>query len=131
MKLSYRGISYNSEPSVLVTSEGEIGGKYRGSDWRYRYPSHITPRQPNFKRKYRGIPYGTRPMTSAEVQSLSISCPVPTNVAYKITVNEATKTHLENIRRHLERRLQVAEASGNQELVRLLKAEEQQLVLNS
>ena len=130
MKLSYRGISYNSEPSFLITSEGEIGGKYRGSDWRYRYPSHIPQQQPNLERKYRGVPYGSRPIANTEVQSVSDSCPIPMGIAYKITVSEATQTHLENIRRHLERRLQVAEAGGNEELVRLLKAEEQQLALN-
>ncbi|MBC6418341.1 MAG: hypothetical protein GDA44_05885 [Prochloron sp. SP5CPC1] len=38
-------------------------------------------------------------------------------------VKEAEKTHLESIRRSLERRLQVAEASGNQSLVFLLQQE--------
>ncbi len=54
MKLSYRGATYETEPSTLEVTEGEIGGMYRGKPWkthnykqnrrRYFVPHNLTYR---------------------------------------------------------------------------------------
>ncbi|MCU0534327.1 MAG: DUF4278 domain-containing protein [Hydrococcus sp. Prado102] len=36
MKLTYRGVSYEYNPVVVETTTGQVGGKYRGLDWRFR-----------------------------------------------------------------------------------------------
>ncbi|NEO17884.1 MAG: DUF4278 domain-containing protein [Moorea sp. SIO4A1] len=41
MKLRYRGLSYDVQPSLLEVTEGEIGGIYRGQNWRYNYPKYV------------------------------------------------------------------------------------------
>lgn len=59
MKLSYRGISYDYNPPVLATTQGQLGGKYRGLDWRFRNMKKPPVLQPNFNLKYRGVYYQT------------------------------------------------------------------------
>lgn len=37
MKLSYRGASYEAEPSTPEVTEGGIGGLYRGQPWKVHH----------------------------------------------------------------------------------------------
>lgn len=136
MKLSYRGVSYEKDSSILDIIEGDIGGKYRGNDWKYHYPRHIPQQQPKLYRQYRGVSYSTRPLTSgesppmADTSTTATSCAVSLKYPRKIVTNYASQTHLDNIRRNLERRLQVAKAKGDESLIELLEQESQQLTLN-
>jgi hypothetical protein len=38
MKLSYRGLSYEAEPTTLEVTEGEIRGMYRTQAWKRHHP---------------------------------------------------------------------------------------------
>ncbi|PSF37735.1 hypothetical protein C7H19_09310 [Aphanothece hegewaldii CCALA 016] len=57
MKLTYRGVSYDYNPPVVETTDGNIGGKYRGLDWRFRNLKKPFVIQPIVKLTYRGVPY--------------------------------------------------------------------------
>jgi hypothetical protein len=58
MKLFYRGVSYESEPSTLEVTEGEIGGLYRGQAWRVHNPLQLRRREPAPRKlSYRGASY--------------------------------------------------------------------------
>ncbi|NEP57990.1 MAG: DUF4278 domain-containing protein [Symploca sp. SIO2G7] len=57
MKLSYRGISYEEQPSTLEVSEGEIGGKYRGQTWKIHRPKQNLRHSAFRQLTYRGISY--------------------------------------------------------------------------
>lgn len=57
MKLFYRGICYESQPSTLEVSEGEIGGTYRGNTWKVHKPKLFLRRQMPMERIYRGVTY--------------------------------------------------------------------------
>jgi hypothetical protein len=46
---------------------------------------------------------------------------------YQLSDRQAKQKHLENVRSNLERRLQVAEAQGNNQLVKILRDEFKQL----
>ena len=120
MKLSYRGAAYEYEPPTIDMVEGEVGGKYRGQPWRCSYPRHIPVPQPALDLKYRGVAYSTYPKAQesaiAKISNSRKVCP------------ELAETHLANIRRRLEHRLQVAKDSGDQKLIRMLEAESKQLV---
>ncbi|HAX78537.1 MAG TPA: hypothetical protein DCY88_22570 [Cyanobacteria bacterium UBA11372] len=120
MKMSYRGVAYEYEPPTIDMVEGEIGGKYRGQPWRCSYPRHIPVPQPALDLKYRGVAYSTygkaQPGAIAQTGNPRKVCP------------ELAETHLANIRRRLEHRLQVAKDSGDQKLIRMLEAESKQLV---
>jgi hypothetical protein len=131
MKLSYRGIGYEKEQTPVMMQEGEIGGKYRGQAWKYRYPRHVAPFQPTINKKYRGISYDYPVSTADSAASLTGKfCTLPAKQAGKVTVSGMSEAHLENIRRSLERRLQAAQAKGDTNLVQLLKHESQELTLN-
>ena len=135
MKLSYRGVDYEDEPLTLEVNEGEIGGKYRGQNWRYRYPRHIPHLQPKLHLQYRGVACSTRPISKTEGNTVprrevtATFCPVPIGKQGKGVADEVAKMHWENIRQNLERRLQIAKASGDETLVNLLEKESEQLAL--
>lgn len=57
MKLTYRGINYDSHPHSLEVSEGEVGGKYRGQEWRVHRVKGSAPRKSSGKFTYRGVTY--------------------------------------------------------------------------
>ena len=57
MQLSYRGICYQSNPSIIPTIRGEIIGKYRGVILRAKhYTTPLSPK-PSLDLKYRGVSY--------------------------------------------------------------------------
>ncbi|GFE67915.1 DUF4278 domain-containing protein [Chroococcus sp. FPU101] len=57
MKLTYRGVSYDYNPPVVETTDGETGGKYRGLDWRFRNLKKPFVLQPTVNLTYRGVAY--------------------------------------------------------------------------
>ena len=57
MKLTYRGISYEYNPVVVETTTGQVGGKYRGLDWRFRNLKKPPILAPRFNLTYRGVTY--------------------------------------------------------------------------
>lgn len=77
MKLTYRGVAYEYNPPVVETTLGEVGGKYRGLDWRFRNLKKPPVLQPTVDLTYRGVRYsrGTVPTVegteTAEVPALS------------------------------------------------------------
>lgn len=134
MRLSYRGIDYEKEIPILETNENEIGGKYRGQDWSYRYPRHIPQLKPKLYRQYRGTAYSTYPVAK-EGDSFTPNwneTGIYDSVALfskTIVSDEVSQIHLENMRRNLERRLQTARENGDENLIELLEKESKQLTL--
>lgn len=59
MKLMYRGVSYDYQPTVIETTEAEVGGKYRGLDWRFRNLKKAPAQKPTLDLVYRGVAYRT------------------------------------------------------------------------
>ncbi len=59
MKLQYRGVSYEYNPPEVETTLGEVGGKYRGLDLRFRNLKKPPVLQPTVDLKYRGVYYQT------------------------------------------------------------------------
>lgn len=57
MKLKYRGVAYESNPTHVTTVEGKVGGKYRGVPWQAKVPQIISVDEPSVDLKYRGVPY--------------------------------------------------------------------------
>jgi hypothetical protein len=75
MKLTYRGVSYDYNPPVVETTDGNIGGKYRGLDWRFRNLKKPFVLQPPVNLTYRGVAYNntaSTPVTESEVPVLSV-----------------------------------------------------------
>jgi hypothetical protein len=132
MKLSYRGNEYEYNPLPLEQTPEEIGGCYRGAKWKSSYPRHIPVPQPAAQLKYRGVSYCVGDPLEVELKML---CRQQREAASKAVVNQSKKgsnelvnTHRSNIRRDLERRLQVAQEKGDQALVGLLEDEARQIV---
>ena len=58
MKLSFLGNKYEYNPQRVEKSEGEVGGRYRGSLWKtHQYKVKNRHRQFSGKLTYRGVHY--------------------------------------------------------------------------
>ena len=125
MKLSYRGMKYDNASSFLEVTEGDIGGTYRGQTWRSHYVRHIPEPAPVHDLRYRGVAYRTGQAAVAMPTAAGArrTLPVSHRREREKELDEVSRMHLSNIRRSLERRMQVAKAQGDEKLVRLLEQE--------
>ena len=127
MKLSYRGVKYENTSPILEGTDGEIGGTCRGQAGKLSYARHIPEPAPLHDLKYRGVPYRTRGVAVAvPTSALAARRTLPTfdRRGRDKVLEKATRTHIDNIRSSLERRMQVAQAQGNDQLVRMLQQEQ-------
>jgi uncharacterized protein (DUF1684 family) len=132
MKLTYRGVDYESHPLAVETIPGEISGKYRGQQWRRHYPRHIPTPQPVAELKYRGVAYCVGdPLDIEAMQLRRQPQAIATANTTQKTGQELANTHLAHIRSNLEYRLQVARQKGDQTLIRLLEDEARQIMVGS
>ncbi|OCQ93911.1 hypothetical protein BCD67_20535 [Oscillatoriales cyanobacterium USR001] len=133
MKLTYRGTNYEYDIPAADMVESEVGGKYRGQGWNYRYPRHIPVPQQVYDLKYRGVEYKNTGTPNAEV-TLPKKTSEPRRAIAHISakpcvlVPDIAKVHRANLCNILDRRLQVAKARGDEKLLRLLEFEAQQMV---
>lgn len=125
MRLSYRGVKYENTSPLLEVREGEIGGTYRGQTWRTHYVRHMPEPQPVHDLQYRGVAYRTGQPAIAMPTAVSSRSTLQAKHKRKREheLDEVTKIHLTNIRRSLERRMQVAKERGDEKLVRMLEQE--------
>ena len=127
MKLSYRGVNYEYDIPTVDTIEGDVAGKYRGQNWNYRYPRHMTaPREGG------GTIYRSAQHTRERDSKPDEAAPVAENTnarrpAVKSPTAEVGKVHRANICNILDRRKQVAAAKGDESLLRLLEIEWKQM----
>jgi hypothetical protein len=131
MKLTYRGIGYDSEPQRFTLMEGEIGGKYRGNDWQVRYPRHIPVPATRHELTYRGAQYQlgepvSTPVAPVAPKARQVRTLMDAQPADKV-MEEVAKLHRNNICRSLERRMQAARMLGNEDLMEQLQQESQEL----
>lgn len=66
MKLHYRGIDYDYNPPTVAVTEGEVGGKYRGLDWRFHNLEKPPVLQPRLNLTYRGVKYSNQPVFTSK-----------------------------------------------------------------
>lgn len=114
MKSSYLGINREQMAERVGVCESHVSNSPRRQAEKYSYVRHMAhPLQTN-------SPYSQRRETAD-------SCPVRIKNTVPPLIEHTAQLHLENIRRNLERRLQVAKARGDQGLVSLLQLECKQL----
>lgn len=149
MNLIYRGDSYEYNPSSLEVREVDALRRYRSAQ---RCKTLV---ESNYPLIYRGATYTTaqiaQAFTSTPVSSspqlltyrgvqylknangiVEFARPAKASLAPKAITPaflEASTVHHENLRRNLERRLEVAKGQGNENLVNQLEAESRQLAL--
>lgn len=70
MKLKYRGVAYDYNPTKVTTVESGVGGKYRGLPWQQRIPLITQVDEPSVELKYRGVTYrkGAVKLPNAKVE---------------------------------------------------------------
>jgi Domain of unknown function (DUF4278) len=130
MKLTYRGIDYENDPLGVNLIPGEVGGKYRGANWRHNYVRHIPVQPPAANLKYRGVAYHLGEGQDVEaICRRQYSHPDMASIFRRQKVrDEFSNSHFASIRRNLEKRLQVAKDKGDERLIDLLEDEARQLV---
>ncbi len=134
MKFSHRGANYNDALSMLEVTEREIGNMSRGQKREFTYVRHIPEPLPLRNRQFRSVTYCTAQPTAAEStltapRVITVSDRTSLSCKKRELLDELMNSHLKNIQRSLEHRLQVARAKGDQKLVQLLEAESKQMAL--
>lgn len=139
MESTYRENNYEPNQFNVELIEGEIGAQYQGTNWKQKYPRHIRVPQPKINLNYRGVestadnPIDIEAMLQREnivANSVAVSGKnevVLTKSSRQQVLEELNETHLNNLRKNLERRLQVAREKGDENLIRLLEAEFEQI----
>lgn len=79
MELTYRGVDFQHNP-INEVSAGQIGGKYRGLDWRFRHLSKPVVSKSNLDLLYRGNFYQTQSAKQAQAAKEDAVVPVPVTV---------------------------------------------------
>lgn len=122
--------------STLEITEREITNPYQKQKSYPSFPRHIanvsvkSHRHNQPMNHHRSLPKTCHLVKSQPAQEKE------TNIAlevlqYQLNDQKAKQTHIDNLRRSLERRLQVAKMSGNYHLIALLQKESQQLEMTS
>ncbi|MDX2096710.1 MAG: DUF4278 domain-containing protein [Leptolyngbyaceae cyanobacterium bins.59] len=135
MKLYYRGIAYDSDPEQRRPDQGNqipYELKYRGISYRVD-PTQTAVESPipsidNLT--YRGVRYQVaRLRDKVIIRSSAIKASATRLVAVPATFPRryVAKVHHANVVENLSRRLQVAREHGDQQLVKLLEAEQRQI----
>lgn len=133
MKLTYRGIKYeHTSETVEVTTQG-VCGKYRGAEWKCHYSKHIPVTHHAAELKYRGASYYSgNPQEIEELkQRKKLNLIFAKNdqifLSKRRKNNELAQIHTANLQRNLQRRLEVAKQKGDENLIRILEEEANQL----
>lgn len=145
MKLTYRGANYDYNPPMLEVTESEIACCYRAQPTRYTYVRHVPIPQSAEKLTYRGASYRTSKtgeVLSVDGTPLSNSGSIAAKLsilrdklmgtssaaqARRQLLQESSKLHRESIARSLQRRIDVARAQGNEQLIQQLEREMSQV----
>ncbi len=138
MRLCYRGIDYEYTPPAVRMVEGKIGGDYRGCPWKFHVLEDMPAPQPGLQLVYRGVTYATGDLRKVATDLPEIASPASqpkldmdtlfsSSRKLRQSIDAVAQTHLNNMRSNLKHRLQVAREKGDQELVRLLEREEEQM----
>lgn len=135
MQLSYRGVHYRYQPTSTEMIDSGVSGQYRGRPVNFTYPRHIPVPQATVRLKYRGAEYcaasnhdtgvnvSTRHPEMAPGEK-AVVMPLPSIArACRLQTQEFTSTHLDNIRKRLEHRIEVARQRGDQLLLSQLEQE--------
>jgi hypothetical protein len=117
-----RGVNAEAA-SMLEVTERDISSMHSRQTREFSYVRHIPEPQQISNRKF-------RPTATTKNAAKSILVPVvPTTCQQPQALDQLTHSHLNNIWRSLEHRLQVAKTKGDTKLVRLLEAESKQMKL--
>lgn len=79
MKLKYRGVFYDYNPTQVALLSGKVKGKYRGVPWQETIPQIAKTAEPSVDLKYRGVPYrkGAVKLTNIEAKPAKTSLTSP------------------------------------------------------
>lgn len=133
MKLTYRGVAYEYSPIPVEMTPDELDGKYRGIPWRRYQPESVPMSQSFAQLKYRGVAYcigdPQKIQDNEDAVSLQERYAATTQKIYNPfkSRDELANAHLANIRKNLERRLQLAKQRGDTNLIDLLEEEAKQI----
>ena len=137
MKLKYRGNNYEYNPLAVEITDEEVKGKYRGAQWKH-YRSRYTPVNENVAElKYRGVAYYSGNLEEIE----KLKQPKKLNLMFAVGENlfppnvglndELREIRAANLCRDLQRRLEIAKQAGDENLIRMLEDEANQLSISN
>ena len=126
MRLSYRGVSYESNPLTLEVTEGEIQGKYRGASWKCHTLAEVQIPQAPQRLKNQNSVYSQQ--DRAQIERTQLSQTLPVRSTFNV-LQQLKRIHSANVYRSLEHRMQVARDREDDQLLQVLESELRETVL--
>lgn len=126
MRLSYRGVSYESNPLTLEVTEGEIQGKYRGASWKCHTLAEAQIPQAPQRLKNQNSVYSQQ--DRAQIERTQLSQTLPVRSTFNV-LQQLKRIHSANVYRSLEHRMQVARDREDDQLLQVLESELRETVL--
>ncbi len=129
MQRCYRGVHHHPMPLSLEVQDQELIGHYRGQTYVRPAPHHIPVATSRPTLCYRGVTYNVCPELNSAVPIQAAAGIMACRPFDPLAAHLTHETHLANVRHNLKRRIQVAQARGDESLVSLLEEESIQLAL--
>lgn len=131
MRLSYRGVNHEDARATLEMTEDQIRTLHRGQNQPLHYLRHIPDPRQTHDRRICGTGHRSAQLSTTVSRPIPqpVTCQRLSTCSPREALDELMNSHLRNIQRSLEHRLQVARAKGDYNLVRLLEAESKQMAL--
>lgn len=138
MKLTYRGAHYEYTPATEVAGANDRANSvqapyrlmYRGTSYLANPAMEpvVDASRPAVNLTYRGAAYALNGGTPVQAPERVVVKPVATARSKRAAIQAAMAvTHRQNLQQNLQRRLQVAQSRGDQQLVQLLESELRQI----
>jgi hypothetical protein len=128
MELTYRGVTHHYDPDIVEINREAVAGQFRGQEIQWRAVSSVALPEATMNLLFRGVPLHASPMQTEVVQSVhplfSSSALHPLQQTF---IDQVAELHRRNILLRLQQRLQAARERGDDNLVQLLEAEQQQM----
>ncbi len=128
MELTYRGVSHHYDPDTVDIRLEQVAGQFRGQELNWRAVTSVALPDPSLNLKFRGVPVRT-----SQVEAISVKQVQPqlrSQVLHPLQQNfidQVAELHRRNILLRLQQRLQAARDRGDENLIRMLEAEQQQM----
>ncbi|NJK64332.1 MAG: DUF4278 domain-containing protein [Synechococcaceae cyanobacterium SM2_3_1] len=128
MELTYRGVTHFYDPDTIEIHREEVTGRFRGQELNWRAVTSVALPEAILNLQFRGVP-----LRASQVEATSLQQVQPqlrTKSLHPLQQNfidQVAELHRRNILLRLQQRLQAAKARGDDNLVQLLEAEQQQM----
>lgn len=128
MELTYRGVSHHYDPDTVEIRREEVTGRFRGQELTWRAVTSVSLPESILNLQFRGVPLRASQVDVTSLQPVQPQLNTKTlHPLQQNFIDQVAELHRRNILLRLQQRLQAAKERGDDNLVQVLEAEQQQM----